>query len=643
LVDILVMSCNHRYMIGRQDYRSLSILIGAVLMTACIAFGLITIFLPAATTAAEMSVQLHVETRDVYQGESFLVQIEVNGSDRAEPPEFPDIDGFSVEYVGGSNNSSQSITIINGKVERVVRKGYVFNYRFTPLKTGRLVIPSIRVEVEGKKFTTSSVTVAVRKPGKSEDFKLRIDLSDSECYTAEPVVMTVTWYLRRNVEDARFTIPVLGNDSFDFVDPQVEIDRGKKYHRIRVGRGEVIAEEGSGMLEGKRYTTLKFSKVLIPRESGTFVIPEAVVECEAITGVGSVRDFFSDNFFSSRGGRLRKYVVSSNSLRLTVRQLPLEGRPPGFSGLVGEFRISASADPVKVNVGDPITLKITMEGADYLGNVELPPLGNQEALTSNFKVPDERAAGKIVDGKKIFTQTIRARSDQVTQIPSLKLVYFDTERERYQVASSKPIPIEVIPTRIVTAGDAEGIKDNQTGTPLEKWKEGIAYNYQGEEIIRPQSYGVFSLFSSRILLLLLVLPPLGYLILLSSTAAVRKHRSRPEIRRARSAFKRFKRRVKSIGREEPHLAYSDFCSRMMEAMRNYLGDRFGRPGSAITGRDVDDILMGREISAGLIADLKNIMDIFEGGSFAGEGSEVRSRKDLIKIATETVRKLEKIL
>lgn len=614
----------------------------ALLVSACIAFGLITVFLPAGIAAGEMSVQLNVETRDVYQGESFLVQIEVNGSDRAQPPEFPDIDGFSVEYMGGSNNSSQSITIINGKVERVVRKGYVFNYRFTPLKTGRLVIPSITVKVEDKKFSTRSVTVAVRKPGKSEDFKLRMDLSDRECYTGEPVVLTVTWYLRRNVEEVRFTIPVLGNDSFDFLDPQIEIDRNKKYHRLRLGKGEVIAEEGSGMVEGKRYTTLKFSKVLIPGERGTFVIPEAVVECEAITGVGSVRDFFSDNFFSSRGGRLRKYVVSSNSLRLTVKELPAEGRPPGFSGLVGEFRISASADPVKVNVGDPITLKVTVEGADYLGNVELPPLGDQKDLISNFKVPDERAAGKIADGKKIFTQTIRARNDKVNQIPSLELIYFDTEKESYQVTSSQPIPIEVIPTRIVTAGDAEGIKSSQTGAPLEKWKEGIAYNYQGEEIIQPQSYGVSSLFSSRLILLLLVLPPAGYIILLSSAAVVRKHRSRPEIRRARGAFKRFKRRMKSIGRE-PDLAYSDFCSRMMEAMKNYLGDRFGRPASAITGRDVDDILKERDISADLVSDLRNIMDIFEGGSFSGEGGQARSRKDLMAIATETVRKLEKSL
>ncbi len=616
-----------------------SLIVYLAVFTLCISVP--GFFLPGDASAAEISVRLNVESRDVYQGESFLVQIEVNGTDQADPPGFSGVDGFSVEYMGGSNNSSQSISIINGKVERVVRKVYVFNYRFTPLRTGRLTIPPVKVDAEGEVFTTREVTIAVRKPGKSDDFKLRIDLSDQQCYTGEPVVMTVTWYLRKNIGDFRFTIPVLEDDSFDFMDPGVEIDRNRKYHRIRVGGEEVIAEEGSGILEGRRYTTLKFSKVMIPRQAGTFAIPEAVVECEAITG-RSIDDFFSDDFFSSRRNRRRKYVVSSNPLTLRVKQLPLEGQPPDFSGHVGEYRISTSADPVKVNVGDPITLKVTLEGADYLGNVELPPLQEQEELTRDFKVPEERAAGKIDNGKKVFTQTIRARNDQTTRIPSIQLVYFDTGQEEYKVARSKPVPIEVSPTRIVTARDAEGIRGEQASAPLEKWKEGIAYNYQGENVIEPQSPAGISFFGKGQNLMMLTVPPLVYIVLLLSTVLIRKRRARPEARLSRGAHKRFNRRVKSIS-GEPDLSYSDFCSKMTEALRNYLGERFGRPGSAITGRDVEGILRERGVSGDVVSEVKNAMETLEAGSFAGRGGQTIGSEDLAGMVAGTVKKLEKSL
>ena len=83
---------------------------------------------PAAVCAAgDIRVVANVESRDVYIGESFLMQISVDGSDRSEAPDMTAIEGFTVEYMGGSNNSSQSISIINGRVERNVQKGFVFN------------------------------------------------------------------------------------------------------------------------------------------------------------------------------------------------------------------------------------------------------------------------------------------------------------------------------------------------------------------------------------------------------------------------------------------------------------------------------------------------------------------------------------
>ena len=86
--------------------------VGSISIALVIVLGLLV---PSAANAQEeVSVRLQVESRVVYMGESFLVQIVVDGADSAEQPSFSEVKDFNIEYLGGSNNSSQSITIING-------------------------------------------------------------------------------------------------------------------------------------------------------------------------------------------------------------------------------------------------------------------------------------------------------------------------------------------------------------------------------------------------------------------------------------------------------------------------------------------------------------------------------------------------
>jgi len=599
---------------------------------------------PSAASAQQITVNADVESRDVYVGESFLYQIRVDGADSAEGPDIPALEGFSVEFLGGSNNSSQSISIINGRIQRQVQKGFIFTYRLTPGRSGNLTIPALDVKVEGKTFKTGPITIAVRRPSETNEFKLRMHLSRETCYVGEPVVLTVTWYLRLDVQNFRFTLPVIGSDAFHFEDPEIKPDRGKSYYRISVGSGEVIAEKSKGMLDGVSYATLEFSKVLVPMRPGTHMIPEAIVEAEAVTG-GARRsdffdDFFSDNFFGRRRGRLKKFVTPSNSLSLVVKEMPSEGRPPGFAGHVGEYSISTSASPTTVNVGDPITLKIILEGPDYLGSVDLPPLGAQADLTEGFKIPEERADGAIEGSRKVFTQTIRAKSTGVTEIPPIELVYFDTKKGRYLTAKSDPIPIEVEETKVVTALDAEGLEPGVAGTPLERWKEGIAYNYEGPDLLVPEELGLSPLTGSAGWLAALIVPPALYVLVLAGVMVSRRRMSDPDRVRARGALKRLRTRLSAIQRDDG-LSQAAICQAVMEALREYLGDKLRRAGSTLTAGDVDGLLVARKVDRDVIDALTNILSTCEAGSYAGDLSSAGDRESLVTRVREATARLER--
>ncbi len=611
-------------------------------------FGILaaTMLVAAAVAAAaqEIAVRAAVESESVYLGQSFVYQIQVDGSDEVSQPDIAPLERlFTVEFLGGSSNNSQSITIVNGRMEKQVHRGYVFQYRLTPRAQGDVTIPAIAVKVKGRPFQTNPVRLGVNQPVETEDFKLRMSLSRGSSYVGEPVVLTVTWYIGRDVEDFRVTMPLLDSPDFDFFDPETKTDPNKQYYRIPVGSGQVIAEKGTGTIDGRTFATITFKKALMPKRAGSLVVPPSTIECAAVSGTLRGRDFFDDffrdNFFGMRRGAMQRYVVPSNSLSLAVRDLPAAGRPASFAGHVGEYKISASATPTDVSVGDPITLKIILSGPDYLGNVDLPRLQDQSELNTYFKVPDERADGKIAGRTKVFTQTIRAKGESVKEIPAIALSYFDTKSGSYRTASTSPIPITVHATRVVTAVDAEGDAAGPLGSPLESWKEGIAYNYEGPAVLESKAFGLPSALRSPLWLAMIFAPPAAFATLFSYVAARRRREENIESFRARGAYKRLRSRLDGVRGSEASGAR--LCEQVLGAMREYLGDRLSVPGATLTAGDVVRALGERGVPGEIVDAMREVMGSCEAGTYAGDHSPAADRESFIARAREAAESLER--
>ena len=74
--------------------------------------------------------------------------------------------------------------------------------------------------------------------------------------------------------------------------------------------------------------------------------------------------------------------LKSDSTDITVVPLPIDHQPADFSGAVGQFSLSASATPVKVSPGEPVTLKLIVTGNGNFDRVQCPNFPD----TVNFKV-----------------------------------------------------------------------------------------------------------------------------------------------------------------------------------------------------------------------------------------------------------------
>ena len=116
---------------------------------------------------------------------------------------------------------------------------------------------------------------------------------------------------------------------------------------------------------------------------------------------------------------------------------------------------------------------------------------------------------------------------------------------------------------------------------LENWSKGIAYNYEGPEVLERQAYRVSNTVRSPLWLAVTFVPFLGFITLLVFTRIRQKQLADPDGLKSRKALSRFNQRVRAIGAEGGSHS-NNACAVLLEAIRAYLGDKLRSDGSALT-------------------------------------------------------------
>jgi hypothetical protein len=197
------------------------------------------------------------------------------------------------------------------------------------------------------------------------------------------------------------------------------------------------------VLEGVSYNVAPLRRVaLFPTSAGTYDIGVLAISCDIPQQRGRrgglLDDFFSgDPFF----GRSQSVLLQSEAVQVEVMSLPQAGRPSDFAGAVGRFQLSAKAQPTHVAAGDPVTLRVLIEGQGNLAAVQAPGIQGVEGI----KVYDpklkeeEQIANGIYGGRRLFEYILIPEQGGMMEIPPVRFAYFDPHEAAYQVLESGPI------------------------------------------------------------------------------------------------------------------------------------------------------------------------------------------------------------
>ncbi len=131
-------------------------------------------------------------------------------------------------------------------------------------------------------------------------------------------------------------------------------------------------------------------------------------------------------------------AFSSETLALTILPLPAQGRPPTFSGAIGDFRLLAKATPLDIALGDLVTIEIRIEGIglpESLAPPSLPAIDGVKAYEVK-PVPAENSSTT-----RSFRQTVIPTDPSLSALPALSFTFFNPRTSQYETQTAGPFPL----------------------------------------------------------------------------------------------------------------------------------------------------------------------------------------------------------
>ena len=380
----------------------------------------------------------------------FTLTLSAQGFEEEPVPDAPalEIDGCEVVFLGVDPSVSSRIEIINGRRSEWRDVTFHYRWRVTATSAGRYTVPAQRLAQAGVEARLGAAGFDVREVPETDDMVVRLRLPERAVWVGETFDATVEWLLAKDVDSYEFSVPLFDVDGVQVAadasgGESVLFTAGAQQIRLPLRRAEVRED-------GRSYTGFSFPARITVSSVGTLDL--APVRVIAQLQSGTTRDAFG-----FRRPRYELHRAQGERQRLTVRPLPQAGRPANFVNAIGDgFAIDVRASRTVVSVGEPIELVVSLRGAAPLTGLSLPPLDGPGALpAAQFGVPEGSLAGTVDEetGTKRFPVTVRIKSAEVREIPSLPFSYFDPRAGEYRTVHSEPIAVSVGAGQLVGAAD----------------------------------------------------------------------------------------------------------------------------------------------------------------------------------------------
>ncbi len=570
-----------------------------------------------AAGASEITVIATVDKNEATLDDYIILKISVQGT--REEPALPALPDFRIQ----SRGSSSQFRIINGQMSSAVE----YNYILYPQKAGTFTIGPFAVKHKGSKVKSKPITVKISKTTpqakQSEDIFVVAEVDNENPYHYEEIIYRFKFYRRVKVANARLT----ESPAFEGFLTE-DLGKEKEYQKV---------------INGQTYLVTELRQALFPTKTGVLKIEPSTLQCDVVVKKrGRRRGFFDDPFFDDSFFGFSETVpkiLRTSPITVMVKTLPTAGKPAGFKNLVGEFSLNGKLSTRKLEVGESVTLTLTLAG---IGNLK-----NQQTLDiqglQNFKVYDDKPVfetqlkGGKVGGKLVLKKALVPLTEGQLQIPPVTVSYFNPSSGSYTSLKAGPYLLDVVPSsddekfQVVESVKKSGIKQE-----VKILGHDILPVHTSLEALSARRLRPLSLTAA----LFFLLPVIGFVC----TFSIKRSRERLEQDRGLIRFKQaHKRFSKALPLIKSALTQDDplFYQRASKALKDFIGDKLNIAGSALTPKELERRLPEYNVPAETVKAVTDILEFFDSGQFGFTKHSVEEREAVFKSMKKMINSLNR--
>lgn len=570
----------------------------------------------------------------VVVNQQFRLKYTLNRRSKGEP-RLPAIEHFTI--LAGPYRSEQSSTsIVNGNVTS--SQSVTYTYTLQADEEGEFTIPGATINIDNESYTSNSIKIKVLPPDKSataqtqqrgnrrqndntsstnisnDELFMTATLNKTKVYEQEAVLLTYKVYSAVNLTALNGKIP----DLKDFQIQEIELPNEKEWQMEHYN--------------GRNYRTLLWQQyVLFPQKSGVIEIPSAIYE-----GVVAIqtRSYDPFDFFGGTNYIEVKKEIRTPRLKLNVQSLP-SPKPTGFSGGVGNFKVSSSISTTELKANEAVTLRLTISGTGNMKLIKTPEL----SLPEDFEVYDPKIDNRFslktsgFSGNKIIEYLFIPRYGGEYTIPSVQFSYFDISSKEYKSIATESYTLNV-----------EKGKDNQGGAvttyvskeELKMLGQDIRFIKRGDTSLSKEGDYLFASTAYYLWYIIPLLAFIAYIVIYRKQMAENANIAKT---RTKKANKVAVKRLKFANRLLKENKKNEFYDEILKTLWGYMSDKLSIPVSQLSKENITVELEKRGVEEPLVNELHTVLNEGEFARYA-PGDAGAAMDKVYNMAIAVISKME---
>lgn len=614
---------------------------------------------PASADEQQPEIRVGISAEEIFVGETIDFQVEIRN---AENPSAPDISALQEQFKvipNGDHSRNQSSTfIVNGRVSEQTVLSHVYLYRLTPKVSGDLSIPSIKATIDGNELSSRPLSLRVLDAEVQDLVLAEIRTDRQTIYPTQPFTVNLKVLIRPLPESddspllplrrqppqlqinwvdlpdglssggtSEWLQPLMSQNDSGFRINDITASTGSFFGNSRPAVFDLPQErETRNGLDGQpvQYFSYELSRQFTPEKTGRFEFGPALIK---------------GTFVESMNGqeyRGRKLVVIAPTVSIEVREVP-SPRPATFTGGIGEYLVAASANPVRLRVGDPLTLNLEFARGSQAGSLELisaPDLSRIPEIVEDFEIIDKAPTGRVNGDIKRFAYGLRPKRAGVS-LPALILTNFDPRKEVFTEVSTEPIALEVAEASSLSTDELVGAISSSGNQEIRKSNSGVFQNITDPAELKNDHVDLTDLF-----------PVVGGLWCLSLCSVagiiVYRRRSNDLVGQRRSQARRTAQsRLATASQFKKDGKPREAMRQIRAALLGLVADIQNQVAEGLTAADVRRILQSADVADADQHAVSRLLESIEGAEYGG-GDNVNVESSL-EIASNLIDRISPVL